>query len=124
MRAPFVATVRIPLVTLAALGAIALTLPAIGIALDVRDFDPTTGGFEPPYTDYTGAPIDWSRMDETATGMAKRGFVVNVLVNCTTGMLRFEIFKQAIPFRALSPRALAIHDPRRACVERGFAPEF
>lgn len=124
MHAPLIAAVRVPLFALATVGAIAFSVTAIGIALDVRDFDPTTGGYEPPYTDYTGTPIDWSRMDETATGMAKRGYVVNVLVNCTTGMLRFEIFKQAIPFRPLSPRALAIHDPRRACVERGFAPEF
>jgi hypothetical protein len=44
---------------LAAIGAAASVLFAVGLALDVRAFDGTRGGHEPPYTDYTGTPIWW-----------------------------------------------------------------
>lgn len=115
---------RIPIRTLAAFGAVVLILLGVGLALDVRNFDPTSGGYEPPYRDFTGTPIDWSQADQTRVGMASRGYVVNVLVDCTSGMISLETFKQVIPFRPFSPRALAVHQPRDACTERGFEPEF
>ena len=68
----------------------------LGIYLDVKDFGKTKGGYEPPYVGVTGESIDWSRLDITSTGLAKRGYVINVLVNGTTGMISFEIFKQKI----------------------------
>ena len=52
-------------------------------------------------------------MDRTATGLAKRGYVVNVLVDGTTGMISFEVFKQIIDFRPLSDRALVVPEPPR-----------
>jgi hypothetical protein len=42
----------------------------------------------------TGKPVDWNRMDLTSSGLTKRGYIINVLVNGTTGMISFEIFKQ------------------------------
>lgn len=110
--------------TFAAIGLGATILLAAGLALDVMAFDTTAGGYEPPYTDYTGTPIDWSAMDVTPTGMASRGHFVNVLVDCTSGMITLEAFKLQVPFRPLSPRAVAVHKPREACRERGFMPEF
>jgi hypothetical protein len=41
-----------------------------------------------------------------------------------TGMISFEIYGQVIPFRPFSPRALAVHQPREACIARGFSPTF
>lgn len=108
----------------AVLGAALAALIVAGLVLDVQALDQTRGGYEPPYTDYTGMPIDWDALDVTATGMAYRGRVVNILVNCTSGMMSFEIFKAEIPFRKFSPRALVVHRPREACEQRGFAPEF
>lgn len=108
----------------AVIGALSMIVVAVGLALDIRSFDPTSGGYEPPYEDFVGEPIDWDRMDLTQTGVVKRGYVVNVHVNGTTGMISFEILKQMINFRPLSERALAIHEPREAFIRLGFDPEF
>jgi len=110
--------------TLAGVGTPSITLTLGGLALDISRFDPTQGGYEPPYTDFTGTPINWAELDTTPTGMAYRGYITNVLVDCTSGLISFEVFKQQIPFRPLSPRAIAIHQPIPACIERGFEPEF
>jgi hypothetical protein len=72
----------------------------------------------------TGPPIDWSEMDTTRAGMARRGRVMNVLVDCETGMMTVEIFGRQIEWRTFSPRALVVHKPREACRERGFEPRF
>ena len=108
----------------AVIGAAASVLLAVGLMLDLRAFDGTRGGHEPPYSDYTGAPMDWSITDTTVHGMAYRGRVLNVLIDCRSGMIAFEWFKLQIPFRELSPRALVIHKPREVCLERGFRPTF
>lgn len=110
--------------TFAALGALAAVFLVAGLVQDVRSFDGTSGGYEPPYTDYTGEPIDWAMLDITSEGMAHRGHVVNVLINCTSGMMSFELFKVTVPFREFSNRALAVHKPREACAARGFEPAF
>ncbi len=108
---------------LVASGALLLAIVTAGFA-DVRSFDQTRGGYEPPYTGYTGNPIDWSVLDKTPAGMMKRGYVMNVYVDCTSGMMHFGFFGVTVPFREFSPRALAVHKPREACEERGFSPEF
>jgi hypothetical protein len=97
---------------------------ATGFALDFRAVDRTRGGYEPPYEGWTGTPTDWPRADVTPTGMAMRGYVSNALIDCTTGMLSFQIYGQTFDYRSVSPRALVIHKPREACAERGFSPEF
>jgi len=92
--------------------------------LDYRAFDPTEGAYEPPYENYTGEPIDWSRLDVTDEGLVYRGFVVDILVNCQSGMISFEVYRIRVQWRKLSPRAIAIHEPRPACRRRGFDPRF
>jgi len=106
------------------IGLVLLTSIFAGVYLDVKDFDRTEGGYEPPYAGVTGELIDWDSMDLTSTGLAKRGHIVNVLVNGTTGMISFEIFKQEIDWRTFSDRALVVHKPREALLRRGFKPEF
>ncbi|MDH3761045.1 MAG: hypothetical protein OEU50_08680 [Gammaproteobacteria bacterium] len=106
---------------------IGLTLGLIivtGIYLDIRNFDQTKGGYEPPFTGATGASVDWASLDLASSGLAKRGYVINVLVNGTTGMINFEIFKQKFGWRIFSERALIVHKPREALIQRGFTPEF
>jgi len=105
-------------------GGVLIVLLVAGIVQDAGSFDRTRGGYEPPYLDYTGQPTDWSALDLTASGMAWRGRVANLLVDCTSGMMHFELYGIAIPFRTFSPRAIAVHKPREACTERGFAPSF
>jgi hypothetical protein len=58
-----------------------LALLTTGIVADVMSFDPTDGGYEPPYTDYTGEPIDRATVGTTRTGMHKDGYVLDVRVN-------------------------------------------
>ncbi|MEP3297064.1 MAG: hypothetical protein ABJO27_11425 [Pseudoruegeria sp.] len=105
-------------------GVLFVLLLGTGIWLDFRDFDNTSGGYEAPYEDVIGDPVDWQAMDITPTGVAKRGYVINVLVDGTTGMITFEIFGLHIPFRPFSDRALVVHKPREAFIAMGFAPEF
>jgi hypothetical protein len=78
------------------IGFISIALLVIGLYLDIKDFDRTRGAYQPPYTGATGTPVDWNSMDTTSAGLAKRGHVIDVLVNGTTGMISFEIFRQKI----------------------------
>lgn len=106
--------------------ALAVTTLGAGIVADVMAFDPTSGGYEPPYTDFTGEPIDWDAATETTDrGMRGSGYVLNFNVDCTTGMISVDVFGIGnIDFRPLSERALAVHAPREACEARGFTPAF
>jgi hypothetical protein len=108
----------------AAIGVLATGLVMTGLYLDISNFDQTSGGYEAPYSGVSGNPVDWFAMDRTAKGLAKRGHVVNVLVDGTTGMISFEFFSQTIDFRPFSDRALVVHKPREVFISLGFQPEF
>jgi hypothetical protein len=107
-----------------ALGALALAAGLAALVADIRDFDRTRGGYEPPFADVTGEPIDWSTVETTPTGMLRRGRVLDFLADCTSGMIAGRILGVEIPFRPFSDRAIAVHRPREACEERGFLPQF
>lgn len=125
MQASRLARILKPLtIGLAALGAGTGALLAAGLVLDLQSFDRTRGGYVAPFENYSGQPTDWSRTDRTTDGMARRGFVTTLLVNCTTGMISVEVFRQVLEFRVFSPRAIVIHKPREACRDRGFSPRF
>ena len=102
----------------------ALIAVLAGAAADIGSFDRTRGGYEPPYQGFTGEPIDWSTVETTATGMLRRGWVIDFLADCTTGMMHGRILGLEIPFRPFSQRAIVVHRPREACEDRGFTPEF
>ena len=34
-----------------------------GIYLDIKSFDQTKGGYEPPYTAVSGKPVDWDSLE-------------------------------------------------------------
>lgn len=108
----------------ALLGLILTTLIIIGLVFDIKSFDQTKGGYNPPYEGVTGEPVDWSSMDLTSTGLVKRGHVVNVLVNGTSGMISFEVFKQTFDFRVFSGRALVVHKPREALLKEVLSQSF
>lgn len=95
-----------------------------GLFLDITGFDRTKGGYTAPYEGFTGEPVDWDRMDITSTGLVKRGYIVDVLVDGTTGMISFEVFKQTFDWQTFSDRALVVHKPREALIKKGFKPEF
>lgn len=64
-------------------------------------------------------PVDWFAMDRTATGLAKRDYVLNVIVDGTTGMISFEICKQIFDFRSISDQAHVVHKPREGHSQPG-----
>lgn len=111
---------------LAIIGAVLMVAIAVGAIVDIANIDRTSGGYEPPYASYTGDPIDWDADTYTTpTGMVATGYVLDVYTDCTTGMISFEILGLvSADYRQLSDRALAVHKPQSACVERGFDPEF
>lgn len=110
--------------TFSGIGLAAVLLIATGAVADIRAIDPTSGAYDPPYTSYSGNPIDWNSNFITEDGMYSPGYVIDTHVDCTTGMISFDVMGIRFDYRELSPRALAIHDPRQACAERGFDPQF
>lgn len=109
-----------------AYGLATLCLGAVlaGAAVDIHGFDRTSGGYEAPFEGVTGEPIDWSTVETSGTGMLRRGWVIDFEADCTTGMMHGRILGVAIPFRPFSERAIVVHKPREACIDRGFSPEF
>ncbi len=74
----------------ALVGVVAALLFVSGLVADLRNFDRTRGGYEPPFSGYTGTPTDWRTLDTTTAGMSYRGRILNVLIDCTSGMITFE----------------------------------
>lgn len=95
-----------------------------GIVSDYRSFDQTRGGYEAPYEGWTGTPIDWDVADVTDAGFRNPGVIVDFTLDCTTGMIGLSAFGADLDYRVVSERALAVHQPREACVAEGFSPEF
>ncbi|MGL5819680.1 MAG: hypothetical protein ACRCYR_19120 [Phycicoccus sp.] len=111
---------------LAVVGVLALIGVATGAVADFRDFDRTSGGYEAPYTGWSGTPVDWQAGIVTETGFIKPGHILDVHLDCTSGMVSFGAFGTGATadWRAVSPRAIAVHKPREACRAEGFAPQF
>jgi hypothetical protein len=115
---------RLAVGTLAVLGFVLMALILGGLVADVLSFDRTSGGYEPPYANYTGEPIDWRAAHVTGEGFFKDGYVLDLYVDCTTGMVSFEVYGQRWDWRELSGRALVVHRPAEACRTENFTPEF
>ena len=108
----------------AIIGMITVIYALVGITIDVVTFDQTKGGYEAPYEGWKGTPVDWDRMDITQGGLVKRGYVLDVYVNGTTGMISFGILGMKIDWQTFSDRALKVHQPREGLRRRGFDPQF
>ena len=96
----------------------------LGLTIDITSFDQTKGGYEAPYTGWSGTPVDWDKMDQTTTGLVKRGLVIDVHIHGTTGMMTFQLLGIRYDWQTPSERALIVHQPREALIRRGFKPEF
>ena len=109
----------------AIIGTVVVLFIIVGLVIDFRNFDQTSGGYEPPYEGWTGTPVDWDAMAKTPEGFRNRGLVVDTCVNCTTGMISFRLLHLLpVNWQVFSGRALVIHKPREACQRHGFTPEF
>jgi hypothetical protein len=108
-------------VVFALIGAVFSLWFVIGFVQDLGEGDETNGGYEYPYTGWTGTPIDYGSWYETEVGFFHRGRVVDQVLNCTTGQLTFRILGAvSIDFRPFSDRAKIVHQPQLACRERSF----
>ena len=118
---------RVRSLAVGALAVVGLVLAALlvgGVIADGLSFDRTSGGYEPPYTGYTGEPIDWEAAHVTEEGFFKNGYVLDLYVDCTAGMVSFEVYGSRWDWRELSGRALVVHGPAEACKKEGFTPDF
>jgi hypothetical protein len=106
------------------IGVASVLFLSVALYLDIQEMDKTDGGYEPPYEGVVGDPLDWDSMDLTATGLVRRGHVLNFIVNGTTGMISLEFLGFTFEARKLSERAIVVHKPREAFIKRGFTPEF
>lgn len=106
------------------IGVVTVLYGIIGFAIDITLFDQTKGGYEYPYEGWTGTPVNWDTMDITKTGLVKRGYVIDVHVNGTTGMISFGFFGMRKNWQTFSDRALKVHQPKKALIEKGFNPKF
>lgn len=111
--------------TISILLLIFVVLFGVGTYIDIRNFDRTEGGYEPPYEGWTGEPITWEDLELSEEGFYRPGLVVDFYLDCTTGMIDLRILKTfTVGFRKISERGILVHKPRPACEERGFKPEF
>ncbi len=113
-------------VTLAAVwGVVLTTVLFAALVVDVAAIDRTTGGYEAPYTGWTGSAIDFSEQAVTDTGFVKVGYVLDILTDCTTGVGTGELLGVRLPIQnQFSDRALSVHNPHQACRDAAFDPKF
>lgn len=90
------------------------------LVVDAGNLDRTRGGYEPPYTGYTGEPQRVEEVAFTPQGGVVRGRVLDSLVNCETGVWRFEVLGLGFDYRGVSERALVVHRPQVLCRQHGF----
>jgi hypothetical protein len=115
---------RLRWIVLGALGALIVAFLVVAF-IDYSNIDQTSGGYDAPYTDWTGEPIDWDEAEVTEDGFHRSGIVLDDRLDCTTGMISFRVAKLVtFNFRKVSERAIVVHKPREACRDAGFDPEF
>lgn len=106
---------------LAVVGLATIIYLVAGLAVDISEFDQTSGGYDYPFDGWTGTPVDYSEMFITPEGMYKRGRVIDLYFNCETGMISYSFLSLGRgDFREFSDRAKAVHQPQIACQEFGF----
>ncbi|MEM9715334.1 MAG: hypothetical protein AAF826_02335 [Pseudomonadota bacterium] len=105
-------------------GGFGIAALAVGIVSDGLNFDQTRGGYDAPYEGWTGEPIDFAAAYRTSTGLYGPGRVLATHLDCTTGMVSMIAFGRSFDWRTVSERAIVVHRPREACIDRGFEPQF
>ncbi len=112
------------IIIFALIGLITIIFGVAGVAIDALTFDQTKGAYTYPYEGWTGQAVDWDSMDITTTGLVKRGYVIDIFVNGTTGMISFGWMGMKVDWQTFSDRALKVHQPREGLKRRGFDPQF
>ena len=95
-----------------------------GVALDILNINPNKGIFDLPSRGFSGIPISYTEMDQTQMGLVKRGYVLDFHLDCTSGMVTLEVFKQKFLLRQVTKSEIAVHKPRETCILKRFKPKF
>ena len=104
-------------------GILAVLMIALGMFVDVRNFDRTKGGYEYPFEGWSGQTINFTDMYQTNEGLFTRGYVIDLYFNCKTGFITWKILGLLSgEFRKMSERAIVVHKPQDECKARGFDP--
>jgi len=111
---------RILLYLLRPLGFLALVLLIVGIFLDSEQIRPFFGRTGDDHHD----SIHLEHFDETNTGLVWRGYVVDVHLNCRTGLTTFEAYYQRLDYERLPAELVERHRAREICIAHGFQPQF
>ena len=109
---------------LAVFGVTVVELAIMDAVADYQGFDRRRGGYEPPFTGFTGEPSDRSEAYVTGRGFFDNNDVLGTHVDGTTGMITLDLFGLRFDDRTFSERALAAQKPREACTAASFAPRF
>jgi hypothetical protein len=98
---------------------------AIVVYNDIKYFDQTEGGYEPPYEGVTGKPYDWDKFVVTETGLRNvEGKILQFSFNCTNGQINGYIGPLKINIKMISERAIKVHKIQDQCLKNGFKPEW
>ena len=104
-----------------------LAVLAVGFAFwtDFQRMDPTNNFY--PKGDgkvLRGEPVSFDSIDATPEGFARRGFLMDLLLECRTGRLSLELFQWRLDLGKMSEEDVRLHNPQAACQKRGLQTLF
>lgn len=112
--------------TLFALMGVVLTgMLVLAIAWDLQQMDPDNGhyrkgeGFA-----RAGEAVSLEMLDATPEGFAKRGLLLDLLLECRSGALSLEFFRWRLDIGKISEARVQLHQPQKTCRKRGLQTLF
>ena len=107
------------------IGVVAVVLTCLAFWNDLEQMDPANGHY--PKGDgrvLRGEPVSYESIDATSEGFAKRGFLLDLLLECRTGRLKLELFKWRLTIGKMSEEDIQLHNPQAACKKLGLQTLF
>ena len=103
------------------IGVLAMSALVPGLIADIRGAYNTDGGYDYPFSGWSGTTIDFSSMYQANNGLYKNGYVIDQHFNCKTGMISWQLLGVVEgDFRTFSERSIVVHKPQDECKDRGF----
>ena len=103
------------------IGLFTVVMLVVALWVDFSAMDPANGHY--PNANGTvsaGEPISFESIDATPEGFAKRGYLLDLLLQCRTGRLSLELFKWHFDIGKMPEPAVRLHNPQLVCKKRGF----
>lgn len=107
------------------IGVFSVVILVVVLWIDFSALDPSNGRYPNANGTVTsGAPISFESIDATAEGFAKRGYLLDLLLECRTGRLILELFKWRLDIGKMSEPDVRLHKPQVYCKKRGLTTLF